>query len=396
MKVALVHDWLTGMRGGEKCLEVFCELFPEADLFTLLHVPGTVSATIERHRIIPSFLQQLPGSRRWYRHYLPVMPTAIESLDLSAYDLVLSSSHCVAKGVITRPDALHTSYVYSPMRYAWDLWPQYFPPSGWWSRAILPGLLNYLRIWDTASSHRVDQFIAISQFVARRITKYYRREAMVIYPPVNTSFFVPGSEPEQAYYLMVSALVPYKGVDLAIRAFNAMRRPLTIVGSGPLETSLRRLAGPTIEMVGWRSDEELRQYYAACRAVIFPSQEDFGIVPLEANAAGRPVIALGQGGALETVIPANDLHDPLTVHPHLGGDYQPTGVFFPHRTPDSLQAAVEFFEAHETQFNREAMRQHALPFDRERFKVHIHKVVMAAWAKHQGEAPQGELTGAGE
>ena len=384
MKVALVHDWLTGMRGGEKCLEVFCELFPDADLLTLLHIPGSVSPTIERHHIVPSFLQRLPGSQRGYRHYLPLMPTAVETLDLSAYDFVLSSSHCVAKGVIPRPDALHVSYVYTPMRYAWDLWPQYFPPTGWISRAILPGVLNYLRLWDTASAHRVDQFVAISQFVARRIAKYYRREASVIYPPVDTSFFVPGGESDD-YYLMVTALVPYKGVDLAIRAFNTLRRPLKIVGSGPLEKHLRRLAGPTVELLGWRSDAELQQYYAACRAVIFPSQEDFGIVPLEANASGRPVIALGQGGALETVTPANDLREPLAVHPDIGPHHVPTGVLFPQRTPESLEAAVRFFEAHETLFSRDALRQHALPFDRECFKDRMRQMLAVAWAAYQGE-----------
>ena len=195
---------------------------------------------------------------------------------------------------------------------------------------------------------------------------------------------------------MVSALVPYKGVELAIRAFNTLRRPLKVVGHGPLEASLRRLAGPTVEMLGWCADEELRQYYATCRAVIFPSQEDFGIVPLEANAAGRPVIALGQGGALETVVPANDLNEPLTAHPELEGDYRPTGVFFPHRTPESLQVAVEFFEAHEARFDRETLRQHALPFDRERFKVRIHQVLTAAWAAHQADAPQCGVVSAGE
>ena len=382
MKVALVHDWLTGMRGGEKCLEVFCELFPQADLFTLVHIPGSVSPTIERHRITPSFLQSIPGSRRWYRHYLPLMPAAIERLDLSEYDLVLSSSHCVAKGVIPSPNALHVSYLYTPMRYAWDLWPQYAPSTGKLSRLIMPGMLNYLRMWDVTSSHRVDEFIAISKFVARRIAKYYRREANVIYPPVDTSFFVPGGDSED-YYLMVTALVPYKGVDLAIRAFNALGRPLKIIGSGPLEKTLQHLAGPTVELLGWRSNEELRQYYAACRALIFPVQEDFGIVPLEANAAGRPVIALGQGGALETVAPANDLQAPMTVHPRVELGEAPTGVLFPQRTVESLQAAVDFFESHETLFDPVALRQHTLQFDRERFKSRIHDFFMTVCAAYR-------------
>ncbi len=395
MQVALVHDWLTGMRGGEKCLEVFCELFPEADLFTLLHVPGSVSPTIERHRTVTSFLQGLPGSRRWYRYYLPLMPMAVEAFDLSGYDLILSSSHCAAKGVIPPPDAFHVSYVYTPMRYVWDLRPQYFPPTGVMARTIVPSMLHYLRVWDTVSAHRVHAFVAISQFVARRIATYYRREATVIYPPVDTTLFTPGTTSDD-FYLMVTALVPYKGVDLAIRALQALRRPLKIVGSGPLETSLRRLAGPDVELLGWRSNDELRQYYAACRAVIFPAREDFGIVPLEANAAGRPVIALGQGGALETVVPANDPHHPLAPHPQIGPHHMPTGVLFPDRTAESLQAAVRFFEAHDTLFCPQAMRQHALRFDREQFKQRMQHFLTAAYAAHREGDPQGGVYSAGE
>jgi glycosyltransferase involved in cell wall biosynthesis len=379
MKVALVHDWLTGMRGGEKCLEVFCELFPDADLFTLVHVPGSVSATIEQHRIITSVLQRLPGSFRWYRYYLPLMPMAVETLDLSAYDLVLSSSHCVAKGVISRPDALHVAYIHAPMRYVWDLWPQYFPPYGLLRRTLVPLVLNYLRTWDVVSAHRVDRFAANSQFVARRIAKYYRREATVIYPPVDTAFFTPG-ETTGDYYLMVTALVPYKGVDLAIQAFNTLRRPLKIIGSGPLAGRLRAMAGPHVELLGWRSNEELRQYYAACRAVIFPAQEDFGIVPLEANAAGRPVIALGQGGALETVVPANDPANPEKVYPAIGAHYAPTGLLFSQRTPEALQAAVRFFEAHETLFNQAVLRRHAQQFDRSVFTRRVAQFLTTALA----------------
>ena len=370
MNVALVHDWLTGMRGGEKCLEVLCELFPAADLFTLVHVPGSVSPTIERHPIRTSLLQRLPGSARRYRWYLPLMPMAIEAFDLSAYDLILSSSHCVAKGVIPRPDALHVAYMHTPMRYAWDLWPQYFPPSGPLSRYVVPLLLNYLRTWDTTSAQRVDRFLANSQFVAQRIAKYYRRRATVVYPPVDTEFFTPGGEPGD-YYLMVTALVPYKGVDLAIQAFNALRRPLKIIGSGPLAAQYRALAGPHIELLGWRSNAELCQYYAACRAVIFPAQEDFGIVPLEANATGRPVIALGLGGALETVIPANDTQSPGALRPVAEPGQAPTGVLFAPRTPAALQDAVRFFEAHETLFCPPALRQHAQQFDRRLFTQRI-------------------------
>jgi glycosyltransferase involved in cell wall biosynthesis len=404
VKVALVHDWLTGMRGGEKCLEVFCELFPDADIFTLIHVPGRVAPRIEQHRIITSFLQDLPGRERWYRYYLPLMPAAVEALDLSPYDVVLSSSHCVAKGVIPRPDALHVSYLHTPMRYAWDLWPQYFPPRGWVSRYVLPVLLNRLRTWDTVSTHRVDHLVANSRFVAQRIARYYRREATVIHPPVDTAWFTPvpgagaGPVPMRNFYLMVTALVPNKRVDLAIEAFNHLRRPLKIIGSGPLETPLRRLAGPTIEMLGWCSDEVLRQAYATCKAVVFPSQEDFGIVPLEANAAGRPVIALAQGGSLETVVPANtdgQAWRPLQALPHERA-VPPTGVFFFQPSAPALAEAVRFFEAHEAVFDPTALRQHALPFDRQRFKQRMSQFLDAAWAAHGDPASRNgtPLTGA--
>ena len=385
MQMALVHDWLTGMRGGEKCLEVFCELFPDADLLTLLHVPGSVSPTIERHRIVTSLVQQLPGSFRWYRYYLPLMPTAIETLDLSPYDVVLSSSHCVAKGAITRPDALHVAYIHAPMRYVWDLWPQYFPPQRWLRRTLVPLILNYLRMWDVTSAHRVDHFVANSHFVASRLAKYYRRGATVIYPPVDTTFFTPG-EATDDYYLMVTALVPYKGVELALQAFNRLRRPLKIIGSGPLAGQLKAMAGAQVEFLGWRSDEELRHYYAACRALIFPALEDFGIVPLEAQAAGRPVIALGQGGALETVLPANAPGNPAVVHPAVDTQYIPTGVFFFQRTPEALQAAVQFFEAHETLFSPAGIRRHAQQFDRRVFAQRIEQFLTAALAAHRRTA----------
>ncbi len=399
MKVALVHDWLTGMRGGEKCLEIFCELFPHADIFTLIHVPGQVSPRIEQHRITTSFLQDIPGHARYYRYLLPLMPAAIEALDLSAYDLVLSSSHCAAKGVIPRPDALHVSYLHTPMRYAWDLWPQYFPPKGWVSRYLLPVLLNRLRTWDTVSTQRVDYLVANSRFVAQRIYKYYRREATVIHPPVDTAWFTPappGGDGPGDFYLMVTALVPNKRVDLAIEAFNELRRPLKIIGSGPLEARLKRLAGPTIEMLGWCSDEVLRQAYAACKAVVFPSQEDFGIVPLEANAAGRPVIALAQGGSLETVVPIN-----LSCH-QSGADTQPltqappTGVFFDPPSVSALVEAVQYFEAHAAAFDPAALRQHAQQFDRQQFKQRMSRLLDATWVAHGHRSSRNgtPLTGA--
>jgi glycosyltransferase involved in cell wall biosynthesis len=389
VKVALIHDWLTGMRGGEKCLEVFCELFPDADLFTLVHLPGSVSPSIEKRRIVTSGVQRLPGSARWYRYYLPLMPTAIEAFDLSAYDLVLSSSHCVAKGVITPPDALHVSYIHTPMRYVWDLWPQYFPPQGLGSRWLVPCMLHYLRTWDVAAASRVDHFVANSRFVARRIAKYYRRPARVIYPPVDTAFFLPGTVREE-YYLLVSALVPYKGIDIAIRAFNTLQRPLKIIGQGPMESRLRALAGPNVEFLGWCPDEELRRYYAASRAVIFPALEDCGIVPLEAQSAGRPVIAFGQGGVLETVVAANHRQAPDVFCADPAASTAPTGVLFFQRSPEALQRAVHFFEAHETRFQPERLRQHAQRFDRAVFKRRMQHWLSALLRREVGEWSNGE------
>lgn len=363
VNIALVHDWLTGMRGGEKCLEVFCEMFPDADLFTLIHVPGSVSPAIERRRIVTSMLQRWPGSRRGYRHYLPLMPTAIEMLDLQPYDLVLSSSHCVAKGVLPRPDAIHVSYVHTPMRYAWDRWAEYFGRGGL-RRILAAPLLNYLRTWDASSSPRVDRYVANSNFVAQRIMKYYRRSATVIPPPVDCNLFNIERERGQSY-LMVSAMVPYKRIDLVIEVFNRLGRPLTIVGDGPLRRRLTGAAGPTVQFTGWLADAELREHYARARAVILPAVEDFGIVPLEANAAGRPVIALGRGGSLDTVVPLDGDTD---------GD-GPTGVFFDSPDADSLTSAIRRFEDHEERFDPEVLRRHARRFDRPRFRERMQRLI---------------------
>jgi len=297
MKVAIIHDWLTGMRGGEKCLEVFCELFPEASIYTLIHVPGTTSSIIENRTVHTSFIQRLPFAASKYRTYLPLFPTAVERFDLSGYDLVLSSSHCVAKGVIAPPGAVHVCYCYTPVRYAWDMYHQYFPAKrmGRLKGLLIPFFMHYIRLWDVSSSGRVDRFVAISRHVARRIELYYRRESHVIYPPVDVDAFSPATERED-YYLMVSALVPYKRVDLAVEAFNRSGRPLVVIGSGPEEERLRALASDNITFLGWQPSEVLAEHYARCRAFLFPGEEDFGITPLEAQASGRPVVAYGAGG----------------------------------------------------------------------------------------------------
>jgi glycosyltransferase involved in cell wall biosynthesis len=377
MKIALVHDWLTGMRGGERCLEVFCELFPEADLFTLLHRPGTVSPTIEKHAIRTSFIQQLPFSHKIYRHYLPLFPRAIESFDLSGYDLILSSSHCVAKGVRVPRGSCHIAYIYTPMRYVWDQFDAYFGEgrSGWPARTAMRFLRPRLQRWDVDSNRDIYSLIAISGHVAELIQKYYGRTAEVIYPPVDFQSFS-ASIGDGGFYLMVTAFAPYKRVDLAIEAFNRLKRPLKIVGAGQNEKHLRSIAGPTVEFLGWRSDAEVREMYASCRAVIFPGEEDFGIVPLEAMACGKPVIAYGKGGALETVVPLRRLRpgDPAPEEPN------PTGLFFYEQTPEALIEAVHLFEGCRDRFDPVRIREHVKPFDRANFKDKLFRYIRM---KHQ-------------
>jgi glycosyltransferase involved in cell wall biosynthesis len=364
-RIALVHDWLTGMRGGERCLEVACELFPDAPLFTLLHVPGSVSATIERRRIVTSFVQGLPGAATRYRHYLPLFPAAVRGLSLDGFDVVLSLSHCAAKAVRVPPGALHLCYCFSPMRYVWDLESDYTEGAGWLTRLTLPPVAAALRRWDRRTAG-VHEFVAISRHIADRIRRVYGREASVIYPPVELDRFTPVPKPED-YYLVVSALVPYKRVDLAVRAATRANRRLIVVGRGPEEARLRALAGPSVSFLGWRSDAEVAELYARCRAVLFPSVEDFGIVPLEAAAAGRPTIALGRGGALETMI-------------GLDAGAPPTAVFFAEQTTDALVAALHAFEAAAHRFEPAALRAHAARFDRPRFARELREWVTGRWA----------------
>ncbi|MDQ3487816.1 MAG: glycosyltransferase [Acidobacteriota bacterium] len=306
-RVAIVHDWLTGMRGGEKVLEAICELYPGATLFTLVRVPGSVSERIESHPIRTSFAQRLPRAARWYRHYLPLYPAAVETFDLDDYDLVLSSSHCAVKSVITRGDASHVCYCHSPMRYAWDQFGAYFGAEQvgeWPSRALRPVMAGLAR-WDASTAHRVDRFLANSQYVAGRIGRYYNRRSSVVYPPVDTDFYRPaaGRATNRSGALVVSALVPYKRIDVAIEASRLTGIPLRIVGQGPEEARLRAsAAGASVEFLGWRTDEEIRELYRGAGAVLLPGTEDFGIVPVEAQACGTPVVAFAEGGARETVI----------------------------------------------------------------------------------------------
>ena len=306
-KVALVHDWLTGMRGGEKVLEAICDLYPDATLVTLVRVPGQVSPVIERRKIETSFVQSIPFAGRSYRHLLPLFPAAVEMFDLDGYDLVISSSHCAVKSVIPPGRAVHVCYCHSPMRYAWDQFNAYFGPDqvGPWGSRLLRPVMAAMARWDAGTAHRVDRFLANSQYVAGRIARYYNRQSTVVYPPVDTTFYNPGPARDggsAAGFLVVSALVPYKRVDLAIEACRKAGARLTVVGRGPELQRLQRLGGRNVTFSGWRSDEEVRQLYRESTAVLLPGVEDFGMVPVEAQACGTPVVALAQGGTAETIL----------------------------------------------------------------------------------------------
>lgn len=357
MRVALVHDWLTGFRGGEKVLEVFCELFPQAKLFTLVHVEGSTSPTIESLPIRTAFTQKLPWARKLYRWYLPVHPWAIESFDLSGFDLVLSSSHCVAKGAIAGNGAVHICYCHTPMRYVWDRFEDYFG-SGLRAKLLYAPAARRLRAWDRKSASRVDHFVANSTYVADRIKSYYQRDAdAVIPPPVDTEFFVPGDASPGDYFLVVSALVPYKRIDLAIETFRRRRETLVIVGIGPLAERLKAHAPPNVRFVGWAQGEALRELYQSCRACLLPGVEDFGIVPLEAQACGAPVVAYGRGGALDTVKDGE------------------TGVLFYEHNPDSLSRAID--KVSSLRLNKKLLRDWALGFSRENFRNRMREFILA-------------------
>lgn len=371
MRVALIHDWLVSMRGGERVLEAFCELYPSADLYTLVHVPGACSKAIESMHIRTSFIDRLPWAQERYRHYLPLFPHAIEAFDLNGYDLVLSSSHCVAKGVITPPSAIHVSYVHTPMRYLWDQYPEYFGPgrAGALTRLGARGFSTFLRTWDEASASRVDVYVANSHNVAARVEKRYRRQAEVVHPPVQLSRFRVRPRAEISdYYLMVTAFAPYKKVDLAIEAFRRMGKKLVVVGAGQEEARIRSLVAPPIELVLRPTDPQIADLYSRARALVFPGEEDAGITPLEAQACGRPVIALGRGGALETVV---GLGESPGDHSAMAA----TGLFFDEPTVDGLMGAVLRFEANAHRFDPAAARANAERFDVGQFKSRISAVV---------------------
>lgn len=360
VKVAIIHYWLVGMRGGEKVLEALCRMFPDADIYTHVHDPAATSPVIRAHKVRETYVGRLPFARRLYQSYLPLMPAALEALDLSGYDLVISSEAGPAKGVIPPPDAPHVCYCHSPMRYLWDQYHVYRQGAGLAARAAMPVFAPGLRRWDVTSAARVDAFVANSSHVAARIRKYWRRESEVVHPPVEVDAFSPAPSGEVGdVYLWLGELAPYKRPDLAIDAFTRMKKPLVVIG-GPDKAvrALQRRAGETVRFLGKTDFDTLRHHLARCKALIFPGEEDFGIVPVEAAASGRPVIAYGRGGALETVI---DGH---------------TGLHFHDQSVEGLIAAVERFEAERLdRLDPAGLLAHARGFDETHFRKGMARVL---------------------
>lgn len=379
LKVAIVHYWLLSMRGGEKVLEALCELFPEAHIYTHVYDPTNLPPSITSRSIHTTFIQKLPFARRFYQKYLPLMPLALEQLDLTGYDLVISCESGPAKGVITRPDALHICYCHTPMRYLWDQYYLYRRNAGWLTRLLMPLLIHRLRIWDVASAARVDHFIANSVAVRARIRKFYRRESVCIAPPCDVDAFEVQSQRDECY-LYVGQLVAYKRVDLAIQACNELRKPLVIIGDGEERARLEQIAGPTIRFLGKAPFAVLKEHYSRCRALLFPGEEDFGIVPVEAMASGRPVIAFKRGGALDTVIEGT------------------TGIYFSDQSVKSLIEAMGQFERMESEFDPAEIVRHAQGFGKQVFLRRMRKQIEvwlgASVAVEANTLPTAETTSA--
>jgi len=373
MKIAIVHDWLTVYAGAERVLEQILHLYPDADLFSLVDfLPRAERGFIYNKPVRTSFLQNLPFARTRYRHYLCLMPYAIEQFDLSGYDLVISSNYAVAKGVITGPDQLHISYVHSPMRYAWDLQHQYLRETGldkgvkgWLAKWVL----HKMRIWDARTANGVDYFIANSHFIARRIWKVYRRKASVIYPPVDTASFALHEQKED-FYLTASRLVPYKKIDLIVEAFNEMSdKRLVVIGDGPDFKKIQMKAGQNISLLGYQGPDHLKKFMQRAKAFVFAAEEDFGISPLEAQACGTPVIAYAKGGVLETIRGLDDEN--------------PTGVFFKEQNAVAIVNAIEEFERVRDRIPAERCRENALRFGQERFRHELKTFIDQAWEEFQ-------------
>jgi glycosyltransferase involved in cell wall biosynthesis len=347
-RVALVHYWLVGMRGGERVLERLIRLYPDADIFTHVYVPEAMSATIRARPVKTSFIQKLPGARKHYQKYLPLMPLALEQLDLTGYDLVVSSESGPAKGVIAAPDARHVSYVHSPMRYLWDHYHAYRASAGRLTRLLMPGMFHYLRTWDTASASRVDRFVANSSFIRRRIARAWGRDADLVHPPVATAEFRPSPD-VTGRYLWVGQMIAYKRPDIVVDAFNRLGLPLLMVGDGAMYDEIRRRAGPTVTVERRLDFAGLKQAYATSRALVFSAEEDFGIVPVEANASGRPVLAFGRGGIRDSILPGE------------------TGLFFDEQSPEAVIAGIEEIERWLPHFDPQAGVANAARFAPERF-----------------------------
>ncbi|WP_277970055.1 glycosyltransferase [Sphingomonas echinoides] len=361
MRVAIIHYWLVGMRGGERVLEILCRMYPDADIFTHVVDRTAMSSTILHHDIHTTFIAKLPFAKRHYQKYLPLMPRALELIDLEAYDLVISCEAGPAKGVITRPDAIHLTYCHSPMRYVWDQYAQYRASGGWAVRMMMPLFAPSLRQWDTTSAARPDRIMANSAYIKARIAKSWRRDATVVYPPVDTALFTPSRDVTDEY-LLVGQLVPYKRPDLAVDAFTRTGRKLHVIGDGAMLAALQARAGPTIRFTRRADFAALRAAYATTRGLVFPAEEDFGLIPVEVMASGRPVLAFGRGGALETVVAGE------------------TGLFFDRKTVDSLIAGLDRFEAWLPHFDPLTAIARALQFDPERFRQGFAAVVAQAVA----------------
>lgn len=360
MKVAIVHYWLINNRGGEKVLEALCELYPDADIYTHYYeAENFIGTVIAEHKITQTFISKLPFAKRFYQSYLPFMPLALEEIDLTGYDLIISSESGPAKGIIPPPGVAHICYCHSPMRYAWDMYHEYKSRANFLKRYLMPLLMHYLRRWDQMSAMQVSHFVANSHFVAKRIKTYYGRTSEVIYPPVSFDEFSLASNVGD-FYLLLGQLVSYKKADLAVKAFSASGRRLIVVGEGEQLRELQDLASSNIEIRGRLPFCEIKSLLASCRALIFPGVEDFGIVPLEAMASGRPVIAFNKGGALETIVDGK------------------TGVFFNQQTVDSLNGAVELFEEKFVDFDSHFIRAHAEKFNKDRFKRQFERFANSA------------------
>jgi glycosyltransferase involved in cell wall biosynthesis len=356
VRIALVHYWLVGMRGGERVLEALCELYPQADVFTHVYEPSAISEKIRSHRVRTTFIQKLPFATKLYKQYLPLMPCALEQLDLHDYDLVISSESGPAKGIIVRPDAAHICYCHSPMRYIWDMYSGYLGGKGLVTKAAMRAAFHYMRIWDVTSATRVDRFIANSSYTAARIRKYWRREASVVPPPVEIQRFE-ASSGDEGYYLWLGQLVQYKRPDIAVRAFNASGRRLVVVGKGEELSRMRKMASGNIRFEEKADDSTVKRLLEGCRALVFPGVEDFGIAPIEAMASGKPVVAFRRGGALDLIVERKN------------------GIFFDEQTPEALNEAIDDIEADRSWIEPEAIRSDLKKFSPEQFKRRIEEIV---------------------